>query len=86
MDGSEYIITPARKYMFLMLALQSTLRAENLFMDVTYTSNNFLPYFLKYFNFQQSNVLITWSQEYCAVDLCCVNTNFDKVSHYHGAA
>lgn len=53
-----------------------------------YTGNNFFPYFLEYFNFQQSNVLITWSQEYCAVDkMARLNATsipiFNKVSHYH---
>ena len=45
MEGSEYIFMSARKYTFFMSPFQSTLlsRAEDLFMDVTYTGNNFFP-------------------------------------------
>ena len=91
MEGSEYIFTPARKYAFFMSPFQSTLlsRAEDLFMDVTYTGNDFFPYLLN---------IVTFNDQTCVYNavtrvLCSrqdgetyaksITTIFDKVSHDH---
>ena len=64
MEGSEYIFLPARKYVFFTSPFKSTLLsiAEELFMAVTYTGNNFFPYLLNIVTF--SDDCITRSQEY----------------------
>ena len=48
MEGCEYIFTPSRKYAFFMSPFQSSLlsKAEDIFMDVTYTGNDVFPYLL----------------------------------------
>ena len=48
MEGCEYIFTPYRKYAFFMSPFQLSLlsKAEDLFMDVTYTGNDVFPYLL----------------------------------------
>ena len=55
MEGSEYIFTPDRKYAFFMLPFQSTLlsKAEDLFVDVTCTANDFFPYLLNVVTFNE---------------------------------
>ena len=59
MEGCEYIFTPDRKYAFFMAPFQSALlsKAEDLFMDVTYTSNEFFPYLLN---------IVTLNEQTCA--------------------
>lgn len=91
MEGSEYIFTPARKYTFFMLPFQSTLlsRAEDLFMDVTYTGNNFFSCLLN---------IVTFNDQTCVYNavarvLCSrqdgetyaksITAIFDKVSNDH---
>ena len=48
MEGCEYIFTPSRKYAFFMSPFQPSLlsKAEDLFMDVSYTGNGVFPYLL----------------------------------------
>ena len=55
MEGCEYIFTPSRKYAFFMSPFQSSLlsKAEDLFMDVTYTGKDVFPYLLNIVTFNE---------------------------------
>ena len=55
MEGGEYIFTPSRKYVFFMSPFQSSIlsKAEDLFMDVTYSGNDVFPYLLNIVTFNE---------------------------------
>ena len=91
MEGSEYIFTPARKYAFFMSPFQSTLlsRAEDLFMDVTYTGNDCFPYLLNIVTFNDQTcvynavVRVLCSRQDGETYAKSITTIFNKVSHDH---
>ena len=59
MEGCEYIFTPSRKYAFFMSPFQSSIlnKAEDLFMDVTYTGNDVSPYLLNIVTFNEQTYM-----------------------------
>lgn len=89
MEGSEYIFTPDRKYAFFMSPFQSTLlsKAEDLFVDVTYTGNNFFPYLLNVVTFNdQTCVYNAVTRVLCSKqdgDAKSISTIFNKVTRDH---
>ena len=91
MEGCEYIFTPSRKYAFFMSPFQSSLlsKAEDLFMDVTYTGNDVFPYLLNIVTFNEQTYVynavarVLCSRQDSETYANSITSIFNKVSRDH---